>query len=36
MNHPFQEGFLTAIRKEIDSLTEKATFEAVDRLKDRG
>jgi hypothetical protein len=36
MNHPFQEGFLAAMRKEIDSLTEKATFEAVDRPKDRG
>ncbi|KAJ6030953.1 uncharacterized protein N7446_007597 [Penicillium canescens] len=36
MNHSFQEGFLAAMRKEIDSLTEKATFDTVDRPKDRG
>ncbi|KAJ5748146.1 uncharacterized protein N7511_009842 [Penicillium nucicola] len=36
INHPFQEGFLAAMRKEINSLTEKATFDTVDRPKDRG
>lgn len=36
MNHPFQEGFLAAMRKEIESLTRKATFDIIDRPKDRG
>jgi hypothetical protein len=36
MNHPFQEGFLAAMKKELDSLTQKSTYEVVDRPKDRG
>ncbi|KAJ6061516.1 uncharacterized protein N7446_005636 [Penicillium canescens] len=36
MNHPFQQGFLAAMRREIDSLTEKETYKVVDRPKDRG
>lgn len=36
INHPFQEGFLAAMRKEINSLSEKETFEIIDRPRDRG
>jgi hypothetical protein len=36
MNHPYREGFLAAMRREIDSLTEKETYKVVDRPKDRG
>ena len=36
INHPFQEGWLAAMRKEIDGLTSKGTFDVVERPKDRG
>lgn len=36
INHPFQEGFLAAMRKEINSLSEKETFEIINRPRDRG
>jgi hypothetical protein len=35
-SHPFQEGFLAAMRKEINSLSEKETFEIINRPRDRG
>ncbi|KAJ5290653.1 uncharacterized protein N7443_010906 [Penicillium atrosanguineum] len=36
INHPFQEGFLAAMRKELDSLAQKETYDVVERPKDRG
>ncbi|KAJ5504596.1 hypothetical protein N7463_007470 [Penicillium fimorum] len=36
MNHPFQEGFLAAMRKEINSLSRKETFEVIEKPRDRG
>ena len=36
MNHLYQEGFLAAIRREIDPFTEKETYKVVDRPKDWG
>ena len=36
MNHPFQQGLLAAMRKEIHSLSEKETFKVIEKPKDRG
>ena len=36
INHPFQQGFLAVMKKEIHSLSEKETFEVIEKLKDRG
>lgn len=36
MNHPFQEGFLAAMRKEIDGLQSKEMYNAIPNPKDTG
>ena len=36
MNHPFQQGFLAAMKKEIHSLFEKETVEVTEKPRDRG
>jgi len=35
INHPFQEGFMAAMRKELDSLRQKQTYEVTDYPRDR-
>jgi hypothetical protein len=35
INHQFCDGFLAAMRSELASLTQKATYEVVDKPKDR-
>ncbi|KAJ5314846.1 uncharacterized protein N7443_001730 [Penicillium atrosanguineum] len=35
-HHQREEGFLAAIRKELDSLAQKETYDVVERPKDRG